>query len=114
MPRRALRPCAQPGCPALVTSGRCAAHTVKRADTYRPKPRDQQRFYGSAEWKALRTRVIREEPVCRICHARPSEVVDHIDGDYRNRARQNLRGLCRTCEASRTGRQHAAKRRGVS
>ena len=80
-----------------------------RASRYPRKDPEQARFYGSKEWKQTRARVKREEPVCRICRANPTSTVDHIDGDYRNRARSNLRGLCGTCEASRTGRQHRAK-----
>lgn len=110
MPRRALRPCSQPGCPRLVSEGRCPDHEVKRADTYRPKPRDQQRFYGSAEWKALRARVLREEPVCQRCRERRATRVNHRDGDWRNTSRLNLEALCATCDASVTGRQHRAKR----
>lgn len=74
----------------------------------------QARFYGSAKWKALRAQVRREEPVCRICQSAPTASVDHIDGNWRNNARGNLRGLCNACERSHTGRQHQAKRHGTT
>lgn len=73
----------------------------------------QRAYYGSTEWKTLRARVLREEPVCRLCRRLPSERVDHIDGRWQNGARSNLRGLCTLCERAWTARQHAAKRRGA-
>jgi 5-methylcytosine-specific restriction enzyme A len=102
---RPLRPCTEPGCATLVKRGRCSDHLVER-----PKNPDQQRFYGSTRWKALRTLVKKQEPICRMCRRKPTKVADHIDGDWRNNARENLRGLCTDCNAEHTARQHQAKR----
>lgn len=41
-----------------------------------------------------------------ICRTNPSTNVDHIDGNWRNNERSNLRALCSECERTRTGRQH--------
>ena len=102
---RARAVCSVHRCPRIAThGGRCAEHRITR----RRDP-EQTRFYGSARWKELRAMVRREEPVCAICGDAPSAVVDHRDGDWRNNLRTNLRGLCRPCNATHTGRQHRRK-----
>ena len=108
MPSRPKRTCAQPGCGALVDGGRCPAHEAKRTNRQAKDP-EQVRFYGSAYWKRLRAIIRRRDPVCVMCQRRPSQTVDHIDGNWRNNDPGNLRGLCRPCEASHTGRQHRRK-----
>lgn len=102
---RARAICAVHRCPRIAThGGKCAEH-------HTPRKRDpaQTRFYGSSHWKDLRARVRREEPTCALCGTAPSEVVDHVDADWRNNARTNLRALCKPCNASHTGRQHRRK-----
>lgn len=106
MMSRPLRPCTEPGCPILVGAGRCPAHTQVRE-----KDPEQQRFYGSTRWKALRSLVRQQEPICRMCRRAASVLVDHIDADWKNNERENLRALCRACNDAHTGRQHQAKRR---
>ncbi|WP_040667197.1 HNH endonuclease signature motif containing protein [Nitrolancea hollandica] len=101
MPRRPLKPCPEPGCPALVDRGRCPQHQTKRPW----QGGAGGRGYGRP-WRRIRDQVLTEEPFCRICGA-PSQEVDHIvaraDGGSDDRG--NLRGLCRRCHASRTARQ---------
>ena len=114
-PYAPARPCAYPSCPALVREGRyCPQHLhLAPPPAQRKVDPEQRRFYGSGRWKALRTLVKAEEPLCRLCleagRSSPSTTVDHIDGNWRNNERENLRGLCLPCEASRTGRQHRLK-----
>ena len=70
----------------------------------------------------VRGHVLRRDPICTWgslpedrygfnCPA-PSEEVDHI-GDPRDHRPSNLRGLCTTHHATRTGRQGAAARNAL-
>ena len=65
MPSAALRPCG-PGCPVLVTHGRCPAHTRSQD---RARGTTTERGYDSHHWKRLRERFLRER--CD-CSSRPS------------------------------------------
>lgn len=117
MPRAAPRPCRAPGCPA-VTSGRyCQAHqhlevkaeearlksVRKRFDARRGS--SAARGYGRRH-RRLRALVLTEQPICAMCARAWSTDLDHIDGDNRNTARENLQGLCKSCHGKKTRRQH--------
>lgn len=60
----ALRTCAQRGCPALVTSGRCQAH-ARQVDRQRGTARE--RGYGTA-WDAYSVQFRRQHPICGERH----------------------------------------------
>lgn len=64
------------------------------------------RPYGQPMPRALRLRVLVEEPRCRGCGA-PATEVDHIEPRYRRPdlflVRTNLQALCRRCHARKTG-----------
>lgn len=107
-PARAARICSAPGCGVIVERGRCPAHLVKQ-EARREREPEQRAFYNSTAWKKLRALVRAQEPWCRICTVNPTTNVDHIDGEWRHNERENLRGLCTSCERSRTGRQHRAR-----
>ena len=87
------RPCLEPGCPALVDSGRCARHAAGRA---------WRGWYRTARWAAMRQGVLMAQPLCPACHAEgrtePATVVDHIEPHRGNVAMfwdvTNLQALC--------------------
>jgi 5-methylcytosine-specific restriction enzyme A len=91
-----LRPCAEPGCPALVSRGRCLSHA-------RPT-RWGQGNRGNRRSSAMRALVLREEPVCRYCQALPSTQVDHVIplSEGGSSGRDNLAGVCWPCHVSKT------------
>ena len=113
---RALKTCSTPGCPELVTTGRCPDCRAK-AETQRGTA--AQRGYDSRHRRAFRTAVLRRDPLC-VCtnqahgHGpaclRPSRHADHHPRSRRELETAGLnpndpqhgRGLCGTCHSKHT------------
>lgn len=84
MPRRALRPCARPGCRALVERGRCARHQAEtdaryaeaKADYDNHRPPETKGRYQSPEWRKARAEFLRTHPLCPC--GEKAEAVDHV------------------------------------
>ena len=108
MAMRPLRPCLHPGCPELVSSGRCDKHKVDHRECDRHRGSSTERGYG-ARHRQIREVVRREEPLCREClkdgQLTPSNEMDHIDGDAFNIERSNLQMMCKHCHAQKTTRE---------
>ena len=121
MPMAAPRFCSVPGCPSYAISAvrsRCPEHA-----------RAQERSRGSAyargydkAWQKRRARHLAEHPDCvEPGCSRPATDVDHImsiaEAPNRRLDAGNLRGLCHSHHASRTGRdqhRHVRLRRIVT
>lgn len=108
MPRRAgLRVCTKPGCPELVTGGRCPQHQ-KQAEQSRGS--SAQRGYGRRHRDRFRAGVLAKNPVCVECGKRPSSEADHHPLDRRTLQLRGLdpndpvygRGLCKPCHDRHT------------
>jgi 5-methylcytosine-specific restriction endonuclease McrA len=116
--RSAVHPCAG-GCGALVPGSVARCETCERervsANRRAKAPRDRaskagkpwRRAYTDPRWRALAKRTLREEPICRRCTLRRSEVADHVIpigspfwGEPFERA--NTQGLCRPCHTTKT------------
>ncbi len=107
MPDRPPRPCATPGCPALVPKGRCATHQRARyAEQDAQRGTSTERGYGVL-WRRIRAQVLSEEPLCRACafegFVTRADEVDHalpkaLGGTD---ARENLQALCAHHNASK-------------
>jgi len=81
-----MRYCLTPGCPELVTKGRCPAH----------RPTEEQRGYGR-EWRRVRKAVVQAQPWCSWCGATSDLVADHVvSGDP-----SALQTLCRSCNSKK-------------
>lgn len=101
--------CGEPGCGALVPSGRCPTHHVPRPQAIRGAG---HAWYSWARWRRLRADVLRTEPFCRTCRADGRKVlttdVDHIvphGGDARRFwDRANVQGLCKAHHTAKTTR----------
>ena len=76
-----------------------------------------QAWYKTAAWLAIRTRRLRQEPLCRICEARgvitAATVCDHVTAHKGNRelffSFENTQSLCKPCHDSV---KQAEERRG--
>lgn len=84
----------------VLTLRKVANPTGRDADPRRTLP-----LTGSA-WRRLRTRVLAEEPLCRMC-SEPATDVDHVNGDPSDNSKQNLQPLCHACHSHKTGRERA-------
>ncbi len=118
-PSAALRPCAHAGCPALVPSGRCAAHQTaewRRIERYRGTAK--ARGYDK-DWRRVRYDVLKANPYCVKCQAlnpfstELAREVDHVvplanGGERLDRA--NLQPLCRQCHQAKTAGENERRR----
>jgi len=110
-----MRPCATPGCTALVKRGKCErckkksrkAPTGQRAPWYERA----RRWYNSARWRYdWQPRLLREQPLCVLCKSQgkitPSEVADHKQphrGVYELFWNwENLQGACIPCHNAKS------------
>ena len=116
---RARKPCSRPGCPELVTAGRCAQH---QAEAEHHRGNASQRGYDRQHEAQFRTEVLRKDPVCRCDRpnehdhgprcARPSVHADHYPLSRAELVRRGMdpndpqrgRGLCHRCHSSETAR----------
>lgn len=91
----------------VVYRGRCAVHA--RAREKRTHSPANKRVYNSKRWKALRKKVMAEQPICPC--GKLTEDVDHIvpleDGGDPF-ARDNVRGWCHSCHSRVTRRAQTA------
>jgi 5-methylcytosine-specific restriction enzyme A len=114
---RALRVCSTPGCPELVTSGRCEACTTAAEQR---RGSSTARGYGHQHRTRFRERVLTKNPLC-VCtdpgHGHdgqecliPATVADHHPRSRRELVRLKLdpndpshgRGLCKRCHDRHT------------
>ena len=104
MPTASLKPCGQPGCQALTSSGRCDAH--KSNDT---RKSSGQRGY-TYRWDRLSQSWRKRNPLCVVCESNdkvtPVALVDHIVPTHvapdRMFDETNLQSLCRPCHKVKT------------
>ena len=103
-----MRVCAQPGCPILTTESYCPQHRRSIDKAIKERTAEQRKVYTTRRWKALRRRVLREQPWCAVCGMRPATDVDHIiplreGGPPFDRV--NVQGLCKADHSAKTGRE---------
>lgn len=108
---RALKVCPTPGCPELVTSGRCAAH---RREAEQARGNATQRGYTGRGHRAFRAAVLDRDPLCVLCLTRGvtrlATVADHYPTSRRDLVAAGLdpndpsrgRGLCHVCHSKAT------------
>lgn len=113
MPCKPKRPCAYPGCGALVTDGpHCEKH---RGADDRRRGTAAQRGYGS-KWQRYRLRFLRRQPLCVRCQAEgrvtAAQVVDHVQPHKGDPVLfwsvTNHQALCKSCHDRKTAREDGA------
>jgi len=102
-----LRPCSYPGCPNLVTSGRCPVHAASSAGGWK-RDRSRQRLYDR-RWQKFRAAFLAEHPWCVSCERigimTPAEHVDHVTphkGDPKMFWEGPFQALCASCHSKKT------------
>lgn len=115
MPRRVGRPCAQPGCPAVVLRGAyCAEHQRPREGG--PERGGRSRLSPSRRgydrhWQQLRRLILSRQPLCVECE-RAGRIVAATEVDHivplavgGTNDTDNLQPLCKSCHSRKTLRQ---------
>lgn len=97
--------CRTPGCKNVTTETYC--EECKRRYQQLDNKRRAERFKQyPKQWRQLSKLIRQEEPLCRLCLERgiykPSQCVDHIDGNSKNNTRENLQALCWSCHSRKT------------
>jgi 5-methylcytosine-specific restriction protein A len=97
-----------PDLPAVYRGPRRTAQHKSRKAKQRQASRGLPTY--SKQWRAIRERVLYEEPLCRECKANgkitAATQVDHIDEDSHNNSRDNLQALCAPCHSRKTAANH--------
>lgn len=116
MPSTALKPCAHPGCSALVANGsRCDQHKVNKTSNWSKPERSSStaRGYGWA-WTKLRNRIMhRDGGLCQVCFSAglivQAKEVDHIVAKHNGGTddETNLQAICIECHKLKTAGESA-------
>ncbi len=106
MPLAAPKPCAAPGCRALVRGGRyCPAHQDKAREAEQARnrrAREGDPFLWSGKWRGIRAAYLKRHPTCAECgqpatqvhHVIPRALAPALALDWRN-----LAAYCVACHA---------------
>lgn len=115
MPYSPRRPCAQPGCPQLVSgSSYCTAHQRARRAARGETPRGNRHERGYTNTWAKASKVfLAQNPLCRRCAeqgiVRSAQVTDHISPHKGDTAlfwdERNWQSLCKPCHDAKTARE---------
>lgn len=104
---RARTVCSKPGCANLTQGGRC---TDCRRTAEQARGSAAARGYDRDHRENFRKPVLRRDPVCVVCQAKPSRHADHWPLDRDELVRRGLdpndpahgRGLCHGCHSTET------------
>ena len=114
MAKRALRPCAEPGCNVLTRDkgGRCDKHLRK---AWNDRGSATERGYGWS-WKKLRDAImVRDKHLCQNCYRQGlvarARHVDHIIPKSQGGTDEpeNLEAICIPCHTEKTTRERHGK-----
>ena len=107
------RPCLHPGCPALVSSGRCEKHKQQnRRQTDEQRGTAAERGYDG-RWQKERLGFLMRHPLCAECERQSkltaATVVDHVKAHKGNKQlfwdSSNWQPLCKRCHDIKTAKE---------
>src|SRR5215470_15818962 len=112
-PQKSMSICLEPGCPVLVSRGRCSRHARSHKRSTTPH---YYRWYCLERWRYLRLKVLEHEPLCRSCKAQglitTAHEIDHVVPHEGKRSlfwdESNVQPLCHACHARKTRREQRA------
>ena len=109
MPQRPSRPCRQRGCKAIHrnANGYCDQHQEQAMQAQRGRAGRYSDWYTTKRWRAIRSRQLKIEPLCRMCTSKgrvtEATVCDHIEphrGDLVKFYAGPFQSLCQSCHSS--------------
>ncbi|MEM7131190.1 MAG: HNH endonuclease [Chloroflexota bacterium] len=112
MPKRAGKPCGQPGCAAVVAAGQryCEAHKRAAGGAYNERRGSRHQRGYDCRWVRVRRIHLAEYPLCADCleqeQVTAAKEVHHIKklAEGGTHLPDNLMSLCKSCHSRRTNR----------
>lgn len=62
-------------------------------------------------WRRIRARILKRDPICKICDVRPSAFCDHIVAREDDHSEAGLQGVCGPCHDQKSSAEGNAARR---
>lgn len=56
-------------------------------------------------WARIRAEILKRDPICQICHVRPSTHCDHIVAKADRNGPSDLQGVCGPCHDQKSSRE---------
>lgn len=120
MPKSAKKPCGYPGCPELVSSGRCPKHKIaNQRDNSCYRDPLVVALYNSSRWKGMRRLQLIAFPWCAACLTvsiyAAATTADHVvphRGDPELFYNGELQSLCFSCHSRKTAGETLHKTEG--
>lgn len=96
--------CSYPGCGKTCHGRFCPVHEQVHKTFIESRRKDGITRGSPIWWKKIRVRILKRDPVCRVCGLRPSTEVDHILARFAGGKNnpENLQGLCGRCHKRKT------------
>lgn len=115
MPNRPGKPCAHPGCAAIVRDGwLCPNHAEQRQKQYDSARGSAASRGYDARWQKLRTMFLAAHPLCVDPYGLHQSPVAATDVDHKKPKRDggtnlwdNLQALCHECHSRKTAMENS-------
>lgn len=104
MPNAPLRICGEPGCPELVSHGRCSRHERSSSGGWKGHDGTAPKRIAGRKLQHLRQQLFANEPFCRLCHTRVASIRDHIIplAEGGTESPENIQPICQRCSDTKS------------